>query len=187
VTRLLGWLGSIGADPDDDVETRTRKAMLVHLAVLILPISLVWGVLYLALGALSGVVAFACLVVSVVSIGVFTPTRNFELLLRMQLLNITLAPTLSMFPNRGLPVIGRGGPVGHPGAAGRPGVQQCRGERALVRPVRCRLRGGRHRRSADRGTRLRRGRRRVGGTLCRGPGFAVRYAVAHQPKLHANA
>jgi hypothetical protein len=101
VTRLLGWLGNIGADPDDDVDTRTRKALLVHLAVLILPISLVWGVLYLALGAPSGVVAFAYLVVSVVSIGLFARTRNFELLLRMQLLNITLAPTLSKFPTGG--------------------------------------------------------------------------------------
>jgi len=101
VTKLLGWLANIGADPDDDVETRTRKALLVHLAGLILPISLVWGVLYLALGAPSGVVAFAYMVVSVVSIGLFARTRNFELLLRIQLLNITLAPTLSMFPTGG--------------------------------------------------------------------------------------
>jgi adenylate cyclase len=101
VTRLLGWLGNIGFDPNDDVETRTRKALLVHLAVLILPISLLWGVLYLALGAPSGVVAFAYMVVSVVSIGLFARTRNFELLLRIQLLNITLAPTLSMWPTAG--------------------------------------------------------------------------------------
>jgi guanylate cyclase len=101
VTRLLGWLGNIGFDPNDDVETRTRKALLVHLAVLILPISLVWGVLYLALGAPSGVVAFGYMVVSVVSIGLFARTRDFELLLRIQLLNITLAPTLSMFPTGG--------------------------------------------------------------------------------------
>jgi adenylate cyclase len=101
VTRLLEWLGDIGSDPNDDIETRTRKALLVHLAVLILPISLVWGVLYLALGAPSGVVAFAYMVVSMVSIGVFARTRDFELLLRIQLLNITLAPTLSMFPTGG--------------------------------------------------------------------------------------
>jgi adenylate cyclase len=101
VTRLLGWLGNIGFDPNDDVDTRTRKALLVHVAVLILPISLVWGVLYLALGAPSGVVAFGYMVVSVVSIGLFARTRNFELLLRIQLLNITLAPTLSMFPTGG--------------------------------------------------------------------------------------
>jgi guanylate cyclase len=101
VTRLLGWLGDIGADPKDDVDTRKRKALLVYLAVLILPISVVWGVLYLALGAPSGVVAFAYMVVSVVSIGLFARTRNFELLLRIQLLDITLAPTLSMFPTAG--------------------------------------------------------------------------------------
>ena len=101
VTRLLGWLGDIGADPNDDVDTRKRKALLVSLAVLILPISLVWGVLYLALGAPSGVVAFAYMLVSVVSIGLFARTRNFELLLRIQLLDITLAPTLSMWPTAG--------------------------------------------------------------------------------------
>jgi adenylate cyclase len=101
VTRLLGWLGDIGADPNDDVDTRKRKALLVSLAVLILPISLVWGVLYLALGAPSGVVAFAYMVVSVVSIGLFARTRNFELLVRIQLLDITLAPTLSMWPTAG--------------------------------------------------------------------------------------
>jgi adenylate cyclase len=101
VKRLLGWLGDIGADPNDDVDTRKRKALLLYLAVLILPISLVWGVLYLALGAPSGVVAFAYMVVSVVSIGLFARTRNFELLLSIQLLDITLAPTLSMFPTAG--------------------------------------------------------------------------------------
>jgi adenylate cyclase len=101
VTRLLSWLGDIGADPSDDVDTRTRKALLVHLAVLILPISLVWGVLYLALGAPSGVVAFAYMAISVVSIALFARTRNFELLLRIQLLDITLAPTLSMWPTAG--------------------------------------------------------------------------------------
>jgi guanylate cyclase len=106
VTRLLGWLGGIGADPNDDVETRTRKALLVYLAVLILPISLVWGALYLLLGAPAGVVAFAYFVVSVASIGLFARTRNFELLLRIQLLDIILAPTLSMFPTAGFLVSG---------------------------------------------------------------------------------
>src|SRR5918999_2438052 len=101
MTRLLGWRGDIGADPNDDVDTRKARALLVYLAVLILPISLVWGVLYLALGAPSGVVAFAYMVVSVVSIGLFARTRDFQLLLRIQLLAITLAPTLSMFPTGG--------------------------------------------------------------------------------------
>ena len=98
---LLAWLGSVGADPRDDQETRARKALLVYLAVLILPVSLVWGALFVALGAVSGLVAFGYFVVSVASIGLFAATRNFELLLRIQLLDITLAPTLSMFPAGG--------------------------------------------------------------------------------------
>ncbi len=101
MTGLLEWVGRIGADPGDDLETRRRKALLVYLAVLIWPISLVWGFLYLALGAVSGVVAFAYLVVSVVSIGLFARTRDFGMLLWIQLLDITLAPTLSMWPTAG--------------------------------------------------------------------------------------
>jgi adenylate cyclase len=106
VTRLLEWLGSIGADPNDDLESRKRKALLVYMAVLVLPISLVWGVLYLALGAPAGAVALAYFVISLISIGLFARTRNFELLLRIQLLDITLAPTLSMFPTAGFLVSG---------------------------------------------------------------------------------
>jgi guanylate cyclase len=106
VTWLLEWLGRIGADPNDDVESRKRKALLVYLAVLILPISLVWGVLYLALGAPAGAVALAYFVISLISIGLFARTRNFELLLRIQLLDITLAPTFSMFPTAGFLVSG---------------------------------------------------------------------------------
>ena len=97
----FGRLTRIGADLADDAETRQRKALLVYLAVLILPISLVWGALYLALGAPSGAVAFGYFVISLASIGLFARTRNFELLLRIQLLDITLAPTLSMLPTGG--------------------------------------------------------------------------------------
>jgi adenylate cyclase len=101
VTWLLERLGQIGADPLDDLETRGRKALLVYLAVLILPISLVWGTLYLALGAVSGLVAFAYFTISVVSLALFAGTRNFRLLLWIQLLDICLAPTLSMWPTAG--------------------------------------------------------------------------------------
>jgi adenylate cyclase len=101
LSSMLARLERVGADANDDEETRKGKALLVYLAVLILPISLVWSFLYLALGAPSGVVAFAYFVISVASIGVFAYTRNFDLLLRIQLLNITLAPTLSMWPTGG--------------------------------------------------------------------------------------
>jgi guanylate cyclase len=106
VTWLLERLAEIGADPLDDQDMRKRKALLVYLAVLILPISLVWGTLYLTLGAVSGLVAYAYFAISVASLALFARTRNFELLLRIQLVDITLAPTLSMWPTAGFLVSG---------------------------------------------------------------------------------
>jgi guanylate cyclase len=107
VQATLARLARVGADPDDDEETRLRKALLVLIAVLILPIALVWGVLYLALGTQSGVVAFIYFGVSLASIALFARTRDFALLLRIQLLAILLAPTLSMIPLAGF--LGSGG------------------------------------------------------------------------------
>jgi adenylate cyclase len=94
----LARLTQVGADPGDDDETRLRKALLVLIAVLILPISVIWGVLYVGFGAWSGYIAFLYFAVSLASIGVFAQTRNFGLLLRIQLLAILLAPTLAMIP-----------------------------------------------------------------------------------------
>ncbi len=101
MTSLLNRLGRIGAEPTDDPDTRGRKTLLVYLAVLIWPISLLWATLYLTLGAPSGAVAFLYFLVSVASIALFARTKNFELLLYIQLLDITLAPTLSMWPTGG--------------------------------------------------------------------------------------
>jgi adenylate cyclase len=103
---MVRWVASIGADSNDDEETRRRKGLLVCLAVLILPISLIWGTLYLALGASAGVIAFIYFGVSVISIALFARTRNFEVLLRIQLFDIILAPTVSMFPTAGFLVSG---------------------------------------------------------------------------------
>ena len=92
----LARLADIGADSRDDEETRTRKALLVLVSVLILPISLLWGGLYVALGAPSGLFAFAYFAISVGAIAVFARTRDFALFLRVELLAILLAPNLSM-------------------------------------------------------------------------------------------
>ena len=64
-------LAAIGADSRDDEETRVRKALLVLVSVLILPISLLWGGLYLALGAPSGVLAFIYFAISLGAIALF--------------------------------------------------------------------------------------------------------------------
>ena len=47
-------LAGIGADAGDDPDLRQKKALLVVLAVLILPVSVVWGILYLSLGSAVG-------------------------------------------------------------------------------------------------------------------------------------
>jgi adenylate cyclase len=98
---VLARLALVGADPSDDEETRVRKALLVLVAVLILPISLLWAGLYLGLGAPAGSVAILYFGVSLASLAVFARTRNFKFLLRVQLLAIVLAPTVSMFPTGG--------------------------------------------------------------------------------------
>jgi len=105
----LARLAEVGADPADDDETRLRKALLVLIAIIILPISGTWAVLYLTFGAWTGYVAVLYAVVSIASILVFARTRNFGLLLNTQLLAIALAPTLSMVPIGGwLPTGGVG-------------------------------------------------------------------------------
>jgi guanylate cyclase len=94
--RVVDRLAKVGADPADDHETRLRKALLVRIALLILPISFLWAGLYLAFGAWSGSVALLYAAISVVSLALFARSGDFRLLLRIQLWDILLAPTLSM-------------------------------------------------------------------------------------------
>src|SRR5262245_633750 len=86
----------IGADPEDSDDVRLRKALLVLVCVLILPISITWGAIYLALGAWAGLVAWLYTIVSLAAIAIFSRTRDCDWLLRVELVNILLAPTVSM-------------------------------------------------------------------------------------------
>jgi guanylate cyclase len=97
----VGWvadaaaaLGRIGADAADDEEGREKKALLVLLAILVLPISVLWGSLYLGFGSLVGVVPFIYFAVSVGSILVFARTRRFQPFLVTQLLDILLTTAI---------------------------------------------------------------------------------------------
>jgi adenylate cyclase len=102
-------LAAIGADPRDDEETRQGKALLVLTSVLILPIAVVWGSLYLIFGSWVGYVPFAYAVVLLSAILAFARTRNFAILLYVNVVDILLAPTLSMIPLGGfLPSSGVG-------------------------------------------------------------------------------
>src|SRR4029453_3782387 len=84
-------IGRIGADPRDDEELRQQKSLLVLLAVLILPVSLVWGTIYPAFGTPVGILPFVYFAVSVGSLALFARTRNFRLLLVIQLVAILLS------------------------------------------------------------------------------------------------
>jgi guanylate cyclase len=86
----------IGADPRDDDELRLRKALLVLVSVLVLPIALVWGGIYLAFGVTAGLIAWLYFLVSAAAIAIFSRTRDTQRLLRVELLAILLAPTISM-------------------------------------------------------------------------------------------
>jgi adenylate cyclase len=96
----VGWIANgaallarIGADARDDEELRQKKALLVMLAILILPVSVVWGSLYLAFGSPVGVIPYVYFAVSLGSLVVFARTRRFHVLLVTQLLDILLTTT----------------------------------------------------------------------------------------------
>ena len=93
IAKCSELVARIGADARDDEELRQKKALLVVLAILILPVSVVWGSLYLALGSPVGVVPYIYFAVSVGSLVVFARTRRFEPFLFTQLLDIMLTTT----------------------------------------------------------------------------------------------
>ena len=93
IHKAAALLTRLGADPEDDEELRHKKTLLVLLAVLILPVSVVWGTVYLAFGSPVGIVPFIYFAVSIGSLVLFARTRNFRLLLVTQLLDILLTTT----------------------------------------------------------------------------------------------
>jgi guanylate cyclase len=121
---------NVGADPGDDEDTRLRKGSLVIIAILILPISGIWAWLYLSFGAWSGSIAILYAVVSIASILIFMRTHDFDMLLRIQLTDITLAPTVSMIALGGFMP---GGAVGIWGMLGPLGALVFRGVGAGIR------------------------------------------------------
>jgi guanylate cyclase len=96
--RVTARLALVGADSQDDEDLRARKALLVLISVLILPVAALWGGLYLAFGSPVGVVPLVYFAVLLGAIGVFSRTRDFPWLLRVGQVDILLAPTLSMIP-----------------------------------------------------------------------------------------
>ena len=105
--RAIERLKQIGADPADDEDLRARKALLVMISVLILPVAALWAALYLSFGSPVGWAPVAYYGVLAGSVAVFSRTRNFLWLLRVGQVAILFAPTLSMIPLGGF--LGAGG------------------------------------------------------------------------------
>ena len=112
--RIAARLMLVGADPLDDEDLRARKALLVLISVLILPVAALWGALYLSFGSPVGVVPLVYFGVLLGAIAVFSRTRDFPWLLRVGQVAILLAPTLSMIPLGGFLDVRRRRPVGDP-------------------------------------------------------------------------
>ena len=93
IANTAALLARIGADDRDDEELRQKKALVVLVTVLILPISFLWGVLYLALGSLIGISPLVYFAVSLGSLVVFARTRRFQPFLITQLVDILVMPT----------------------------------------------------------------------------------------------
>jgi len=96
--RLTARLALVGVDPRDDDDLRVRKALLVLISVLILPVATLWGALYLGFGSPVGVVPLVYFCILLGALVVFSRTRDFPWLLRVGQVDILLAPTLSMIP-----------------------------------------------------------------------------------------
>jgi class 3 adenylate cyclase len=116
--RLTTRLADLGVRPEDDDDLRAKKNLLVLLAILILPVSLVWGSLYLAFGSIVGVIPFIYFAVSVGSLVVFGRNGNFRLLLDTQLLDVMLTTTIGQMliggflPSGGVALWGGLAPLG---------------------------------------------------------------------------
>jgi guanylate cyclase len=104
---LLAGAARLGADPADDEDTRSSKGLLVLVSLLVLPVSVLWGALYLAFGSPVGFVPFIAFAILAAAIAVYARTRDFPMLLRVNQLDILLATTLSMIPLGGF--LGAGG------------------------------------------------------------------------------
>jgi adenylate cyclase len=93
VDSVTALVARIGADPNDGEELGQKKALLVIVTLIILPISLVWGFLYLGFGSLGGLLAFLYFAISLGSLVVFARARRFEPFLLTQIVDILVMPT----------------------------------------------------------------------------------------------
>jgi len=92
---LIALLSRIGADPADSTDLRLRKTLLAAVALMVLPASIIWGLVYwTAAEPVAALWAWLYAVGSVASLVAFRITRSYELLRWAQLMLILWAPFL---------------------------------------------------------------------------------------------
>ena len=79
MSELLRRVLAIGAEPDDDEDTRLRKALLLVLVLVITPLAVLWGAIYWAVGASdAAAIPWLYVVVSLSSLIFFGMTRSYR-------------------------------------------------------------------------------------------------------------
>ena len=100
---LVDRVLSIGADPRDTADERFRKRLLVGVALIILPVALVWGCLYWVIGERAvALTPWAYATGSAISLVVFARTGRLAFLRTAQQVLILVAPALGMIMLGGL-------------------------------------------------------------------------------------
>ncbi len=75
----LGRLLAIGAEPDDDEDTRLRKFLLLVAALALTPLAALWGTIYWIAGApAAAAIPWLYVVISLASLAAFRSARNYE-------------------------------------------------------------------------------------------------------------
>lgn len=97
VQGLLSIVSGIGAHPDDSDEVRLEKTLLVALALMISPLAVLWGVIYLVFGERTAAsIPLTYATVSWFSIAVFYETRSYDFFRFSQLVLMLVLPFLLM-------------------------------------------------------------------------------------------
>lgn len=79
VSELLRRLLAIGAEPDDDEDTRSRKLLLLVAALAITPLAVIWGAIYWIAGAPgAAAIPWLYVVISIASLISFRVTRSYR-------------------------------------------------------------------------------------------------------------
>ncbi len=97
-SRTLAWYLRIGVDPEDDPEVRLRKILVLSVAAMLMPLALVWGGVYLWLGAPhAAAVPWAYVVLSIFDTALFAAHRNLTWFAVGQLVPYLVFPFVVMW------------------------------------------------------------------------------------------